>query len=435
MDKKVNFRAVHTRQAWREAHHSSIERALRGPKRGALALFRGTNDHTHSKDYGDPLYAFVWTENEGYAVRPDPSADMQVVKVPVSLLLEFDSAKEVNEEKLAPYFNAQVTAPAGAGSACLSDDAYQPNWWWVNHKQTFRAELDGGYIWSPKQKANGASNPTYDNLTQVKAGDFIISYANGLIKAIGVATGGHVEKTKPAAFGAAGEAWSDLGWMVHVDWIFLSSGISPKANIEVIRALLPSKHSPLQASGNGNQGCYLAEISSELGWLIKRLAQAESENDVGMLEVLSAAASDGAIEDSILHDSDIPETEKVQVVRARRGQGIFRERALSIEPRCRLTGVDDHRFLVASHIKPWRACTNAERLDGNNGLMLSPHVDLLFDQGWVSFQDDGRLIVAEEACSVLAAWGHITPNTVVKPFTPEQAHYLSYHRQHIFRRD
>jgi hypothetical protein len=35
----------------------------------------------------------------------------------------------------------------------------------------------------------------------------------------------------------------------------------------------------------------------------------------------------------------------------------------------------DHRFLVASHIKPWRLSDNSERLDGNNSLLLSPHVD------------------------------------------------------------
>ena len=42
--------------------------------------------------------------------------------------------------------------------------------WWVNHKQTYRQETDGGYIWSPKANANGARNGSYDNLTRCHAG-------------------------------------------------------------------------------------------------------------------------------------------------------------------------------------------------------------------------------------------------------------------------
>jgi putative restriction endonuclease len=64
-----------------------------------------------------------------------------------------------------------------------------------------------------------------------------------------------------------------------------------------------------------------------------------------------------------------------------------------IEKCCRITQIADLRLLRASHIKPWRACNNnQERLDGNNGLLLSPHVDLLFDRGYISVEDDGTLL-------------------------------------------
>src|SRR5262249_42341496 len=66
------------------------------------------------------------------------------------------------------------------------------------------------------------------------------------------------------------------------------------------------------------------------------------------------------------------------------------------ESACRVTGVTDKRFLVASHIKPWRVSSNDERLDGANGLILSPHIDKLFDQGWISFSDDGDLLIAPD---------------------------------------
>ena len=51
--------------------------------------------------------------------------------------------------------------------------------WWVNHKQTYRQETEGGYVWSPKVTADGRRNVTYDNLARCQAGDVVFSYANG----------------------------------------------------------------------------------------------------------------------------------------------------------------------------------------------------------------------------------------------------------------
>lgn len=52
-------------------------------------------------------------------------------------------------------------------------------YWWVNHKQTFKAEIEAGYIWSPKKNTNGGVNQSYINLTNVRAHDIIFSYAVG----------------------------------------------------------------------------------------------------------------------------------------------------------------------------------------------------------------------------------------------------------------
>jgi len=57
--------------------------------------------------------------------------------------------------------------------------------WWVNHKQTYRQETDGGYVWSPKANANGARNVSYDNLTRCQRGDVVFSYAYGRISQTG----------------------------------------------------------------------------------------------------------------------------------------------------------------------------------------------------------------------------------------------------------
>jgi predicted restriction endonuclease len=137
-------------------------------------------------------------------------------------------------------------------------------------------------------------------------------------------------------------------------------------------------------------------------------------------------------QESIENDLGIPETVRKQLVNARIGQGEFRLRTYAIEPRCRLTGVSNSNFLTASHIKPWKSCSNQERLDGNNGLMLAPHVDRLFDRGWISFEDNGDVLVAKEAIPALNAWG-LSETANVGEFTEKQCVYLAYHRGFLLK--
>lgn len=309
------------------------------------------------------------------------------------------------------------------------------NYWWVNHKQTYKHEIHGGYIWSPKAKANGRANESYLTLTRVQPGDVVVSYADGQIKALGVATAAHREEGKPEDFGSVGDVWDAAGWLVPVEWELLQQPLRPKEHLSEIAPLLPGRHSPIRKeTGDGNQGCYLAAISPELGQLLQRLV---APADAAALEVLArqaALAGEDAVEAAITASGGNP-TEVDQLVRARRGQGRFRLNVLAVEKRCRLTGVELEPFLVASHIKPWAVSSNAERLDGHNGLMLAPHVDLLFDRGWISFADDGSVLVAnDEASAMLAAWGLPGVGVATAPFSAKQRGYLAFHRGNLFRK-
>ena len=83
--------------------------------------------------------------------------------------------------------------------------------WWVNHKQTVRQETEGGYIWSPKQNANGAKNVSYDNLARCQVGDVVFSYAYAKIGRIGLVEAKAETAPKPLEFGSTGEYWGDNG--------------------------------------------------------------------------------------------------------------------------------------------------------------------------------------------------------------------------------
>ena len=88
----------------------------------------------------------------------------------------------------------------------------------------------------------------------------------------------------------------------------------------------------------------------------------------------------------------------------------------------------------ASHVKPWQVSDPTERQDPDNGLLLAPHVDHLFDQGYLSFEEDGTVLVSKSLDrTVLEAWG-LAGIKKVAPFSRKQAKYLAYHRKYVFEK-
>ena len=100
-------------------------------------------------------------------------------------------------------------------------------YWWVNQNQTYRAEVRGGFMWSPKRNANGARNQFYENMRSVAPGDVIFSFCDTRIKAIGVVIGCAETGPKPD-FGLVGMNWSEEGWFVPVDYCGLEQQIPSK---------------------------------------------------------------------------------------------------------------------------------------------------------------------------------------------------------------
>jgi hypothetical protein len=315
--------------------------------------------------------------------------------------------------------------------------------WWVNQNQTFKHEFRGGYLWSPKVKSNGDRNPYYESMREVAPGDLVFSFADQRIRAVGVARSYAFEAPQPEEFGSAGRNWSKIGWRVDVPFSEIRSDFVPKHWIERLRPLLPQKYSPLTQSGNGVQNIYLAELPRELALVLADLIGPE----IGALarqEVVfdskstSASPERGVWEDhireDIQNDPALEISEKQALVLARRGQGVFRDRVQALEQRCRVTLVDRLEHLRASHCKPWRDSSNEERLDADNGLLLTPSIDHLFDRGFISFKTNGELLVSPVAHrESLERMGVSTARTVnVGSFRDRQARFLEYHRDAVF---
>jgi len=317
-------------------------------------------------------------------------------------------------------------------------------YWWVNQNQTYRQEIAGGYLWSPKRNANGARNPFYEFMREVTPGDLVFSFVDTRIVALGIVSSYCYESPKPAEFGGVGLNWEAIGWRVRVNFVSLQEKIRPKDHIDLLRGLLPSRYSPLQESGNGIQSIYLTELPPDLATVLMGLIGKEAS----MLSARSAETLlerpmqvenadleiwEHHIEINIESDSQIPDTEREALIVARRGQGLFKERVMEIETRCRITGVTNPIHLRASHCKPWRDSDNQERLNGENGLLLTPTIDHLFDRGFISFEDSGVLIVSPVAHAPSLNRMGVETNKIVNvgTFTEGQKQFLDYHRESV----
>lgn len=130
-------------------------------------------------------------------------------------------------------------------------------------------------------------------------------------------------------------------------------------------------------------------------------------------------------------------TEAERLVVQRVGQDIFRAALLDYwQARCCVTGLAVTSLLRASHIKPWAQCaSDNERLDVFNGLLLAPHLDALFDSGWISFTDQGGVLISP-ALSVLART-QLGVDSQWKICGCKAAHaaYLGFHREMIFMKN
>lgn len=319
------------------------------------------------------------------------------------------------------------------------------NYWLVNQNRTFDQEFQGSYIWSPKRTTR-ARNPFYEFMREVVPGDIIFSYRETHIVALGIARSYCYESPKPVEFGQDGDAWENIGWKVDVQFTMLDNTVRPKSHMREILPHLPPKYAPLLENGQVLQQAYLARVPRQLAQIFFRLIGPEV-NQVRDVALVSAERGpselwretslqewESRIESTIQADARLNETERKALVFARRGQGLFRDNVRRFEKACRVTKVEKLEHLIASHIKPWRDASNEERLDGENGLLLTPSVDHLFDRGFISFENDGKLIVSPVAdTDSLRKMGILHRESHFQPFSHGQRQFLDYHRDNILR--
>jgi hypothetical protein len=309
-------------------------------------------------------------------------------------------------------------------------------YWWLNHKRSAAQGLPGDYLWSPQRNKNGSSNQSIRNMTEVQRGDLVFAFSNGLVRGVGIALRSAFEAPQPADLQQPGKpAGASQGWQIPVRFLELDVPLSPKGHMSALKPVLPKKYSPLRATGVRSPGVYLASIPQAMAEVLRQLLAEQVEDiEAQIKSAVGSELADDWMQTSLRQRTDIGAKDKQQLIRARRGQGVYRRNVEQIESACRLTGLLDRRHLRASHIKPWSVSNDREKLDGCNGLLLSPHVAHLFARGYIAFADDGELLVSRHLNpAVLKSWKLTLPMNV-GPFHSPQRAYLDYHRREVFDR-
>ena len=227
---------------------------------------------------------------------------------------------------------------------------------------------------------------------------------------------------------------------MHGDWLAFSSSHCPlkvwlkSALSEEITAAFSSRDVSDELLKFGKpsttkipEGAYSAVEVADMTFLYSLLKRAFQ---------LSRALPNEPLNEFLKQTRSLPQTTEVErVVVQRVGQDIFRERLIEFwDGKCAVTGLAIPALLKASHIKPWKDCaTDAERLDVYNGLLLAPHLDAVFDRGFITFGDDGLLMTSKSlGADGLKILG-IAASSKCENFTASHFKFLSWHRTKVFR--
>ena len=298
-------------------------------------------------------------------------------------------------------------------------------YYWVNHGSSSVAERAGGFFWSPNK------TPAFQhhrNVGLFNPGDIIICKGYDDIDYIAIIKTTAVNNFPVPATHAGG--WAGNGYYATADYF---PAPCPRTASELytnplLNSALSSAVPKLISSSGITTQTYACRISDHAGLLL--LSELGFNSATGI--VAPSLSPAGAV--------IAPATSAAALVKIRIGQQKFRTDVLAAcGNSCGVLNIPFPALLRASHIKPWAVSNDNERLDPNNGIALSAHLDVLFDQGLISFQAGGLILISSKLpAAVAVVLGLInavgTPNLTLAPIllSPGRVAFLNYHRTNVF---
>lgn len=173
---------------------------------------------------------------------------------------------------------------------------------------------------------------------------------------------------------------------------------------------------------------------------LKDFLYQELNSEVSLLDAHSFAwiisrqmeGDDSIASKSVKNYSHLSHKDKEAIIKARIGQGQFRDALIEMWGGGSVTNCKMNEMLIASHIKPWRECDLREAVDPFNGLLLVPNIDKLFDKGFISFNNDGNILISNRLDRHDAEVLNISDSLSIRGLANEHKKYLEYHRDKVY---
>lgn len=280
---------------------------------------------------------------------------------------------------------------------------------------TYEEEKKLSCLWAPVVGQKGQEVHHHKRLVEVQTNDRIVHLVNRKIVAISVAKGKAYDAEAPWNQDDT-RPWLKNGRKIDVIMTELSDPIHLDQIFEYIKPHLPEKYSPFDKNGSGNQG-YFYEINTKIFNII-----------------INSDVFDEALDNKIIN---YPQSQSTSAdlqlnVRSTTWQNYFKNQLYKLwGTYCLITKIENKDLIIGAHIKPWAKCSDEEKIDPFNGLLLSPNADKLFELGLISFLDNGNMIVSKKVdLNELKRLG-IKENIQIK-FKEKNLPYLKYHRENKF---
>ena len=234
---------------------------------------------------------------------------------------------------------------------------------------------------------------------------------DGMIRAVGLL----IDAQKTSVIDERGIAYSgyykfDIGTLSYLD-------------IPIDKAEFKTVYPLFSSFNQSKQKIPLTCLPNIINILQRKLSKSANTNKSSIAEDLTAE----------IESLKLMGDEQNAIVKVRINQNIFREKLLKRYSKCCLCGVNNKELLTASHIKPWSQSTGEEKLDIDNGFILCPNHDKVFDSGLITFDDDGCIIISEELSAENRLFLNLRTDMKI-PLTERNKKYLAYHRSTLFRK-
>lgn len=160
----------------------------------------------------------------------------------------------------------------------------------------------------------------------------------------------------------------------------------------------------------------------------------ETVIDSAEQEAVLKAQLDNSVDeiDKEIETKQLQGEEREALIKVRVNQSAFRKLLMRRYTHCCLCDVDDESLLVASHIKPWAKSSHEEKVDVNNGLLLCPNHDKLFDRGYISFDNGGHIVISDELSKNCAISMNIKNDMQIE-LSNDNIKYMEYHINNVLK--